>query len=394
MKAIILAAGKGTRMMPLTQKRPKPLLEIANKPILEYDLDALHGLVDEVLIVVGYKKETIMKYFGTKYKGMKLTYIIQKDVCGTGNAVLQCEPFVKGSFLVMNGDDIYPRKAMKDCLKPKYSILGQEVTDPEKFGVLKTKGKCLDCIVEKPKKFVSNLANTNLHKVDDSVFSILKNMKKSTRGEYEFVDAVTELAKKEKVTCVVTKEWRPVGYPWHLLEANEFFLGKIKNKRQGRIEKGVVIKGNVVIGKNTIIKSGVYMEGNIIIGENCKIGPNCFIRGSTAIGNNCHIGQAVEIKNSLIGAGSNVPHLSYVGDSIIGENVNFGAGSIVANLRHDNANMKTVINGKLIGTGRRKLGAIVGDDVHLGINTIIYPGRKIYAEKTTLPGEIIKKDVV
>jgi len=390
-KAIILAAGKGTRMMPLTQKRPKPLLKIANKPILEYDLDALHGLVDEVLIVVGYKKEMIMKYFGTKYKGMKITYVIQKDFCGTGNAVLQCEPFVKGSFIVMNGDDIYPKKGIGDCLKHKYSILAQEVTDPEKFGVLKTKGKCLDCIVEKPKKFVSNLANTNLHKVDDSVFSILKNMRKSTRGEYEFVDAVTELAKKEKVTCVVTKEWRPVGYPWHLLE---FFLGKIKNKRQGRIEKGVVIKGNVVIGKNTIIKSGVYMEGNIIIGENCKIGPNCFIRGSTAIGNNCHIGQAVEIKNTIIGAGSNVPHLSYVGDSIIGENVNFGAGSIVANLRHDNANMKTVINGKLIETGRRKLGAIVGDDAHLGINTIIYPGRKIYAEKTTLPGEIIKKDVV
>jgi len=393
MKAIILAAGKGTRLLPLTETKPKPLLKVANKPILEYNLEALHGLVNEVFVVVGYKKEQIMEYFGTKYRGMKITYIIQKDICGTGNAVLQTKQFVKGSFIVMNGDDIYSKEDIKACLKPRYSILAQEVSEPERFGVLKLKNNCLEKIVEKPKKFVSNLANTALYKIDDSIFEILKRIKKSKRKEYEFVDAVTELAKKEKIKVIKAKNWITIGYPWHLLEANEFFLKNIKNQRKGFIEKGVVIKGNIVVGKNTKILSGVYIEGNVVIGESSKIGPNCYIRGSTSIGSNCHIGQAVEIKNSIIGDNTNVPHLSYVGDSVIGENVNFGAGTVVANLKHDNSNIKTIIKGKLIDTGRRKFGTIIGDNVHLGINTSIYPGRVIYSGKTTLPGQAVRKEV-
>ncbi len=393
MKAIILAAGKGTRLLPLTETKPKPMLKIANKTILEYDLDALHGLVSEIIIVVGYKKELIMKYFGTNYKGIKIIYVIQKDICGTGNAVLQAEQFVKGSFLIMNGDDIYSKEDIKACLKPKYSILAKEVDNPERFGVLKTKNGNLLKIVEKPKKFLSNLANANLYKIDDSIFWILKKIKKSKRNEYEFVDAATELAKKEKVKVIKAKNWITIGYPWHLLEANEFFLKNIKNQRKGFIEKGVVIKGKAVIGKNTKILSGVYMEGNVVIGDNCKIGPNCYIRGSTSIGNNCHIGQAVEIKNSIVYDNTKIPHLSYVGDSVIGENVNLGAGTKIANLRHDNKNVKSMIKGKLIDTGRRKLGAIIGNNVHTGINTSIYPGRKIFSGKETLPGQIIKKDV-
>ena len=91
--------------------------------------------------------------------------------------------------------------------------------------------------------------------------------------------------------------------------------------------------------------------------------------------------------------GSKIPHLSYIGDSVIGENVNLGAGTITANLRHDNGNIKSMIKEKLIDTKRRKFGAVIGDNVHTGINTSIYPGRKIWPGKTTLPGEVIKKDV-
>jgi len=393
MKAIILAAGKGTRLIPLTETKPKPMLRIANKPILEYNLEALHRLVDEVFIIVGYKKEKIMEYFGNSYKGIKITYIIQKEICGTGNAVLQAESFVKGSFLVMNGDDIYSREDIKPCLTYKYSILAKEVSDPERFGVLKIKEDHLDEIIEKPKQFVSNLANTALYKVDDSVFSLLKKIKKSKRKEYEFVDAVSELAKKEKIVCVIAKNWLPIGFPWSLLEANELFLKKIKNNRRGFIEKGVTIKGNVIIGKNAQLLAGTYIEGNAVIGENCKLGPNCYIRGSTSIGDNCRIGQGVEIKNSIIGNNTHIAHLSYVGDSVIGENVNFGAGTIIANLRHDNGTIKSTVNGVLVDTGRRKFGSVIGDNVHTGVHTKIYPGRRIFPGKTTLPGEIVKKDI-
>ena len=182
-------------------------------------------------------------------------------------------------------------------------------------------------------------------------------------------------------------------YSWDLLFVNEELIGDLKeNKIEGTIRDGVTIDGNVVVGEGTVLLPGVYIEGNTIIGRNCKIGPNCYIRGNTHIGDNCHIGQSVEIKNSILMNKVSVGHLSYVGDSIIGERTNFGAGTTTANLRHDGKNHRSTINGALVDTGRRKLGVIVGDDVHTGINTTIYPGRKIWSYASTKPGEIVKKD--
>ena len=132
----------------------------------------------------------------------------------------------------------------------------------------------------------------------------------------------------------------------------------------------------------------------MIIGDNCKVGPNCYIRGSTSIGDKCHVGQAVEIKNSILLPGTNVGHLSYLGDTILGEKVNFGAGTITSNLRHDGGAHRSPVEGRMVDTGRRKLGAIVGDGVHTGIHTSIYPGRKLWPKTSTLPGAIVDKDIL
>ena len=169
-------------------------------------------------------------------------------------------------------------------------------------------------------------------------------------------------------------------------------VSKIKNDIKGKIEKNVIVKGKLKAGKGTEILSGTYIKGNVVIGENCSIGPNCYLRGNTSIGNGCHIGQAVEIKNSIIMNNAKVPHLSYIGDSVIGENSNLGAGTITANLKHDNKNVRSAVKGKLVDTGRRKFGAIIANDVNTGINTTIYPGRKIWPEVSTLPNEVVSKD--
>lgn len=183
-------------------------------------------------------------------------------------------------------------------------------------------------------------------------------------------------------------------HPWDLLKANENYVGHItENCINGDIHPAAHVEGIVHIGKGTRILPGVFIEGNAIIGENCKIGPNCYIRGATSIGDNCHVGQAVEVKNSIILSHSSIGHLSYVGDSVIGHKVNFGAGTITSNLRHDGKNHRTMVDGELIDTGRRKFGAIVGDYVHTGINTSIYPGRKLFSHATTRPGEIVDKDL-
>ena len=166
-----------------------------------------------------------------------------------------------------------------------------------------------------------------------------------------------------------------------------------KDSILGIVEKGATIHGPVHIGKGTIVRAGSYIEGPVFIGENCRIGPNCYIRAHSSIGNDCVIGNATEIKNSILMDGTHCGHLSYVGDSILGENVNLGASTITANLRHDNNNVKSSVKGELVDSGRRKLGVIIGDNVHTGIHTTIYPGRKIWPNQTTLPGQIVTKDI-
>lgn len=186
-----------------------------------------------------------------------------------------------------------------------------------------------------------------------------------------------------------------IRYPWDLLRANEQFVAALTVDRiEGDVHPLAVIEGRIHLGKGSRILPGVFIEGHVIIGENCKIGPNCYIRGNTSIGDKCHIGQSVEIKNCLILSKTNVGHLSYVGDSVLGEGVNFGAGTTTSNLRHDGANHTSRVEGKLLDTGRRKFGTIVGDGVHTGINTAIYPARKLWPNTSTLPGEIVRKDIL
>lgn len=186
-----------------------------------------------------------------------------------------------------------------------------------------------------------------------------------------------------------------IRYPWHLIGVNEQVVGALESDvRLGDVSPVAHIEGIISVGKGSKILPGVFIEGNVIIGENCKIGPNCYIRGNTTIGDNVHIGQAVEVKNSLIGHQSSIGHLSYVGDSVIGHKVNFGAGTITSNLRHDGLNHRSLVDGELIGTGRRKFGTIVGDGVHTGIHTAIYPGRKLGRGTSTRPNESVEKDLL
>lgn len=184
-------------------------------------------------------------------------------------------------------------------------------------------------------------------------------------------------------------------HPWDLLTANSATLARIReNRLEGEVSSRTHIDGVLVVGAGTRVLPGVVVEGRVVIGAGCKIGPNAYLRGDTAIGDGCHVGQAVEIKNSILGKKTNVGHLGYVGDSILGDGVNFGAGTVVSNLRHDGGNHRTFVDGQLVDTGRRKFGTVVGDGVHTGIHTSIYPGRKLGPGTMTRPGEVVAEDVV
>jgi len=194
------------------------------------------------------------------------------------------------------------------------------------------------------------------------------------------------------VVAMASEESFLVKGCWDLLRVNEQVVGALAASSGNT--GGAQVDGVLVVGEGTKVLPGVYVEGRVLIGRGCKIGPNCYLRGSTTIGDGCHIGQAVEVKNSIIGPGSSVGHLSYVGDSILGEKVNLGAGTITSNLRHDGKNHRTMVAGELVDTGRRKFGTVVGNFVHTGVHTAIYPGRKLGPGTTTKPNETVVRDKV
>ncbi len=396
MKVIIMAAGKSTRTYPLTLTRPKPLLPLLTRPMLCHQLDALLGLADEAILVVGYRKEMIIEAFGSSYKGMRITYVEQKEQLGTGHAILQCNEHVQEPFLALNGDDLYDPKDLRRLAAAESAALVRHVEDPRLYGIYEVdaSGRVVR-LVEKPKEVFSNIANIGAYRFTPEIFEILKQTAPSERGEIEITSAIQTFAEQSEFRVVEQEGyWLPIGYPWHLLDANEVLLKTIERRIEGEVSPAAHINGAVVIGKGSVIRSGVVIDGPVYIGENCAIGPNCWLRPGATIGNKCHVGHAVEIKNSILMDGAAAPHLSYVGDSIIGAGSNLGAGTITANLRHDGLHVHSIIKGEKIDTGRRKLGAIIADGVHTGIHTDIYPGRKLWPNTSTLPGEVVSKDIV
>ncbi|MFC1900187.1 bifunctional sugar-1-phosphate nucleotidylyltransferase/acetyltransferase [Chloroflexota bacterium] len=374
MKAIILAAGEGVRMHPLTYTRPKVMLPIANKPIIEHLLiEAKEAGIREYIFVVGYHDEQIRNYFGTGEKwNVKIDYSTQRKQLGTADALRDVEGLIEGNFLMMNGDIVVSQEDIADLINGNNVTMSLfEVEDTEGLGLVEVEKDRVIRIHEKVGAPPSKLANAGLYLFTPEIFAAVAKTPKSQRGEYEITDSL-QLLIDENCPVLFKKigYWLDTSYPWDMLSSNEYLLSKINTENFGEIEDNVVLKGPVSIGKGTVIKSGSYIVGPVIIGENCDIGPNCYIRPSTAIGNECHIGAAVEVKNSIIMNNTKIPHHNYVGDSIIGERCNLGAGTKVANLKLDDKEI--AIAGR--ATGRRKLGVIMGDDVGTGINACINTG--------------------
>ena len=405
MKAIILTAGEGTRMRPLTITKPKTMLQIGGKPILQYNIESLRDAgVDEITLVVGYHEEVIKDHFKDgKDIGVKISYVTQEQRLGTAHAIGSARKHVHGQFITLNGDIIVDPALISDLIdgyreeNARSMLVLTEVEDPSSFGVVELDGNRIIRIVEKPKKeeAPSNLINAGIYLFDDQIFDAIDQTPKSERGEYEITDSLQlQMNEDENVVGLQsTNRWIDIGRPWELLDVNEHFLKDLETDIQGEVEEGVTIHGPVFIGKNSVVRSGCYIMGPVYIGENCDIGPNSFMRKYTSVGNNVSVGNAVELKNSIIMDNTNVNHLSYVGDSIIGSNCNIAAGTNVANLRFDDGNVKIVVKNEKIDSGRRKMGVVFGDGVKTGINSSFNPGVKVGVNSRIGAGVILSKDL-
>ena len=407
MRAVILTAGEGTRMRPLTLTRPKTMLPIGGKPLLEYNVEALKNAgVEEITMVVGYHREAVEEHFGDgKNMGVKISYVVQKKRLGTAHAIGQVDARTEGddALIILNGDIIvHPQlieSLMEKYMKSKaHSILVlTEVDDPSSYGVVELEGDKIMDIVEKPskEKAPSNLINAGIYLFNPDIFRAIEKTEKSKRGEYEITESLKVQIKEGKnvLGLISQDKWIDVGRPWELLELNEHFLENAESKIMGKVEEGVTIHGPLILGKDSIVRSGCYIMGPVYIGEGCDIGPNAFLRKYTSIGNNISVGNAVEIKNSIIMDNTNVNHLSYVGDSIIGARCNVAAGTNIANLRFDDGVVKITVKGERLDSGRRKLGVIFADGVKTGINSSFNPGITVGLDSAVGSGAIIYRDI-
>ena len=219
MKAVILAAGEGARMMPITKTCPKPLVKILGKPLLEHIFDVLPDEIDEIILVVGYLAGQIKSYFGEKFGKFQIKYVVQSEKLGTAHALWLCRDLLAGErFLMLYADDLQSKKDIEKCLKYPLAILAKEVANPERFGVIITgeKDNILD-LVEKPEFFVSNLASTGVKVLDSRIFNY--PARKHENGEYYITDSVARLAKEHEVKVVRANFWLPIGYPEDLKKA-------------------------------------------------------------------------------------------------------------------------------------------------------------------------------
>lgn len=407
MKAVVLAAGEGIRLRPLTLTRPKHLIPVGGKPLLEHLLTSLKTAgIDEALVVVHYMADKIQNSFGNgTYLGMNLEYVVQRQIGGTAEATGMAEDYVKEDFLLVYGDLYITSNIIRHILrsyekeKPISAMTVVPVKNPEQYGIVELDGSHVTNIIEKPepKEAPTNLANAGIYILQPRIFEKIRQTSKSSRGEWEVTDSLHLLIQEDKKSIlgvqVSSEEWLDVGRPWDLFEANERALNQVEPIVEGEIEEGARLIGPVAVGRQARIRSGAYIEGPVSIGEHSDIGPNCFIRPHTSIGKNVRIGNACEMKNSIVMDKTHIGHLSYIGDSIIGEECNLGAGTITANYRFDSETIKMVIKDEVVDTERTKLGAILGDQVKTGINALFMPGVKVGNDSWIGPNVTAYQDI-
>jgi bifunctional UDP-N-acetylglucosamine pyrophosphorylase/glucosamine-1-phosphate N-acetyltransferase len=407
MKAVLLAAGEGVRLLPITATRPKHLIKVGGKPILQFCLEAVKEAgITEVLIVTHYMGDAIRQYFGDgETFGLQISYAVQEKILGTGNATGVSESYVDGDFILIYGDLLFGLDTVKKVLHSykqgqHSAVVGAvPVDNPESYGIMEfDEQKKVKRIVEKPAagKAPSNLANAGVYIFSRDIFAKIKQTKNSSRGEVELTDAITMLASEGK-TVLATElskdDWFDVGTPWDLIDANNWALKRMDFQVLGTIEQGAHLIGPVSVAESARIRSGAYIEGPCFIDEECDIGPNCYIRPGTSLGKKVRVGNACEIKNSIIMDRTHVGHLSYVGDSILGEHCNLGAGTVIANYRLDAGSVKMMVKDQLVNTGRRKLGVVLGDNVKTGIKSLFMPGVKIGVNSWVGPNFMVERDL-
>jgi UDP-N-acetylglucosamine diphosphorylase/glucosamine-1-phosphate N-acetyltransferase len=405
LQTVILAGGTGKRIFPLAVNKPKPMFKILGKPLIQHVIETLKkaGLKD-FIVVIGHNGEQIREYLADGSKlGVNIDYTVQKEALGMANALETAKGLVEDNFFVVNADDIFESSLIKEMTKQfkrgsaDIVLSCKPVEETWKFGIIRVEDDKVIDFVEKPPigQEPSNLAVVGVYMMPKRIFDYYKKIPVS---DHQYEDTIQKFIQDKNVVRAVSYDGFFAGYkyPWDLFTINKYLMDtRIKKQTiedDVEISERTQVEGNVWIRRGTRILEGACIRGPCYIGENSFIGNNSLVWNYSSIGNNCVVGFSTEIKHSLIGDDCWF-HLNYIGDSIISDNCLFGAGTITANFRFDEKNVKARIGGKKVDSGTDKLGAIVGDNCKTGINACLSPGVKIGPHSIVGPNVNLQNDL-
>ncbi|UCE09214.1 MAG: NTP transferase domain-containing protein [Candidatus Thorarchaeota archaeon] len=407
MKALVLTAGVGQRSLPLTATRSKAMLMIAGRPVMQYILESLsaNGIKD-IVIVVGHGREEIIGHFkhGDGHD-TRISYVIQHEAKGVEHAILTARDELEGEeeFLLVNGDvlvepDMVSRTlANHQNMNADVTMLVTLVSNPEQFGTVKIgHNGVVERLVEKggPDRYVSNYAVAGVTVFSTETLPLLEK-----HGTMEATIESMIKSDKRVSTTVWEKEWAEFTWPWDILNANRIVLDRELRghgsfiAESAELHDNVILEGPVYVDEGAIVRPGTTLRGPLYIGKKVYVGNNSLVRDYTCLCDDVHLGYGVEVRNSVIFQGVNIGRMTYIADSIVGEKTCIEAGAQMWNWRPGDEPLFLKYEDEKVQIPFPKFGAIIGDNVIIGVNSSIYPATRIGHNSMIAPGCIINSDI-
>ena len=365
--AVVLAAGEGMRLRPMTRNRPKPMLHAANRPILEYVLDALvDSGTEDIVLVVGYKHDRVQNHFGPHYRDVPITYVRQNKQLGTGHALLEAREHVDEPMLVVNGDCLIDENLVIDVCdtfdagdgEPTLAVL--EGPDARQYGAVELRDGFVEDIIEKPTTDDYRLINAGIYAFDESIFAAIDDTPR-TEGELGLTDTLVREIERGRVRGVETSGlWVDATYPWDLLTLGQEVLAR------GLIDEPQRAEG-VWVNETAIVHEDATLQPPVVVGPDCEVGPGAVVGPDTALGQNVTVGANATLDTCVLDDDTRVEAGSTLIDAVTGQNVHLGPATVVSGGPSDVRVGNEIFEAEA-------LGALMADRVHAEGGVTFAPG--------------------
>ncbi|WP_458188047.1 bifunctional sugar-1-phosphate nucleotidylyltransferase/acetyltransferase [Haladaptatus sp. NG-WS-4] len=372
--AVVLAAGEGTRLRPLTRNRPKPMLPATTRPVLEHVLDALVGAgITHLHLVVGYRGDRVRDHFGSTYRGVSISYVEQEKQLGSGHALFTARDDVDDAFLVVNGDQIIDTQMVADVREaferdyPAATLAVIDRTDVAEYGAVVMDGDRVEKIVEKPTSNEYRMLNAGVYAFDQRIFDAIETTP-SMAGELALTDTLTRLIDSDVVVRGVVTDglWVDATFPWDVLDvARELLVrGRIAELQRG---------DRRWVADSARVHDSAVLRPPVVVGDDCDVQPGAVVGPYVSLGQNTTVGANAVVQQSVLDSDTTVGANATLVDCVTGQSVSLGAGTTIPGGPAD-----VRVNGTIYED--QQLGTLLADRVHVAGNASFAPGTLVGPE--------------